>query len=56
MEPAQFSFMVELVPEPPKPPTVWDKLAAGLAANEMQPVTREDVRRAKLQTNSQNQM
>jgi hypothetical protein len=33
--------------EPPKLLTVWDKLAAGLAASEMKPITREDARRAK---------
>lgn len=47
MEPAQLSFLIELVPEPPKPPTVWELLAAGLKANESPPITRADVERAK---------
>ncbi|MGO7756861.1 hypothetical protein ACC761_06300 [Rhizobium ruizarguesonis] len=48
MEPAQLSFLIELVPEPPKPLTVWERLAAGLKANEIAPITRADVDRAKL--------
>ncbi|WP_413711772.1 hypothetical protein [Rhizobium sp. Rhizsp82] len=47
MEPAQLSFLETLAPEPPKPPYPWELLAAGLAANEMTPFTREDVRRMK---------
>jgi hypothetical protein len=43
MEPAQLSFLIELVPEPPKPHTLWEKLAVGLKANEMTPITRADV-------------
>jgi hypothetical protein len=47
MELAQLSFLTELVPDPPKPLTVWETLAAGLAASEMKPVTRDDARRAR---------
>ncbi|NEH32635.1 hypothetical protein [Rhizobium ruizarguesonis] len=47
---AQLSF-IDLVTiktvEPPKPPTVWERLAAGLKANEIAPITRADVERAK---------
>lgn len=46
----QLSFIDQVTVKeaaPPKPITMWDRLAAGLAANEMQPVTREDVRRAR---------
>ncbi|MGR8960500.1 hypothetical protein [Rhizobium leguminosarum] len=49
MEPAQLSFLIELVPEPPKLPTVWERLAAGLKANELPPITRTDVELAKQQ-------
>lgn len=49
MEPAQLSFMIELAPEPP---TVWERLAAGLKANELPPITRADVERAKQKSNS----
>ncbi|ANL71894.1 hypothetical protein AMC83_CH01911 [Rhizobium phaseoli] len=47
MEPVQLSFLIELAPEPPKPPSPWELMAAGLKAQEMKPLTREDVRRAR---------
>lgn len=43
----QLSFIDQVTVKEAAPPTVWDKLAAGLAASEMQPFTREDVRRAR---------
>lgn len=41
MEPAQLDFLKELAPEPP---TVWEKMAAGLKANEISlPTTRSEL-------------
>ncbi|MBB4345183.1 hypothetical protein [Rhizobium leguminosarum] len=48
---AQLSF-IELVTikavEPLKPPSPWELMAAGLKANELPPITRADVERAKM--------
>ncbi len=33
--------------ESPKPPSPWELMAAGLKANELPPITRADVDRAK---------
>jgi hypothetical protein len=42
MEPAQLDFLKELAPEPP---TVWEKMAAGLQANELAlPTTRDELK------------
>jgi len=50
MEQAQLSF-IDLMTirdvETLKPHSPWELMAAGLKAQEMQPITREDVRRAK---------
>ena len=41
METAQLDFLKELAPEPP---TVWEKMAAGLQANELTlPTTRSEL-------------
>lgn len=54
----QLSFLSALEPkrmEAPKPPTVWERLAAGLKASELPPITRADVERAKYERMRRNQ-
>lgn len=55
MEPAQLDFLNQLMPEPP---TVWEKMAAGLKANELSlPTTREELKQwGERQTNEKKTM
>ena len=42
MEPVQLSFLVEIAPEPPKPLSPWELMAAGLKRDRMGVLDREE--------------